>query len=103
MVRHLVHLRFRADVSPATKQQLYDRLAGLPAQIDGIVDFQHRRNVSSETPLVRGFDDVFWFDFRDLSVRDTYLDDPTHQAIGADIVACLQGGTDGVFVCDVEL
>ncbi|RYG90269.1 Dabb family protein [Loktanella sp. IMCC34160] len=103
MIRHLVHLRFRPDVSEAEKQALYDRLAGLSGRIDGILDFQHRANVSVETPLVRGFLDMFWFDFRDVSVRDAYLVDEVHQAIGADIVAALQGGAEGVFVCDVEI
>ncbi|WP_420857409.1 Dabb family protein [Marivivens marinus] len=103
MIRHLVHLRFRADVSQAEKQQLFDRLAGLADRIDGVLDFQHRANVSVETPLVRGFLDMFWFDFRDVSVRDAYLVDEVHQVIGADIVAALEGGAEGVFVCDVEI
>lgn len=103
MIRHIVHLRFKADTDAATKQGLYDRLADLNSCIDGITDFQHRENVSVETPLVRGFLDMFWFDFQDISVRDAYLKDATHQAIGADIVACLEGGADGVFVCDVTM
>ncbi|MGR3370074.1 MAG: Dabb family protein [Sagittula sp.] len=103
MIRHLVHLRFRGDVDAATKQALYDRLDGLADRIDGIEDFQHRQNVSVETPLVRGFLDMFWFDFRDAEVRDAYLVDEVHQAIGADIVACVEGGAEGVFVCDIEL
>ena len=103
MIRHLVHLRFRDDVSAAEKQALYDRLAGLGGHIDGILDFQSRRNVSVETPLVRGFLDMFWLDFRDLAVRDAYLVDAEHQAIGADIVTYLEGGAEGVFVCDIEV
>lgn len=103
MIRHIVHLRFREDVAAEEKARLYDRLAGLAGRIDGIADFQHRRNVSVETPLVRGFLDMFWFDFRDAEVRDAYLVDEVHQAIGADIVARTEGGADGVFVCDVEL
>jgi len=103
MIRHLVHLRFRGDVDAPTKQALYDRLDGLADRIDGIEDFQHRQNVSVETPLVRGFLDMFWFDFRDAEVRDAYLVDEVHQAIGADIVACVEGGAEGVFVCDIEL
>ncbi|WP_420328381.1 Dabb family protein [Mameliella sp.] len=103
MIRHLVHLRFRGDVTDDTKQALYDRLAGLSGHIDGIEDFQHRRNVSVETPLVRDFRDMFWFDFRDVEVRDRYLADREHEAIGGDIVAHLEGGPEGVFVCDIEL
>lgn len=103
MIRHLVHLQFRADVDQATREALYRRLADLSDRIDGILDFQHRRNVSVETALVRGFLDMFWFDFRDAAVRDAYLIDDVHQAIGAEIVACLDNGAEGVFVCDIVL
>jgi hypothetical protein len=103
MIRHLVAVRFRTGVADATKKQLYADLAGLSGHIDGIVDFQTRANVSVEDALVRGFRDLFWFDFRDVGVRDAYLADPVHQAIGARIVAELDGGADGVFVCDFEI
>lgn len=103
MIRHFVALRFREGAPEAIKRSLMDDLAELQDRIDGIADFQVRRNVSVEDPLVRGFRDVFWFDFRDTSVRDTYLEDEVHQAIGARIVAELEGETDGVFVFDVEV
>ena len=77
--------------------------AALNEHIDGILDFRHFDNVSVETPLVRGFIDVFWFDFRDAGVRDTYLDHPAHKAVGARVVAELEGGLDGVFVADLAL
>lgn len=103
MIRHLVHLRFRSDIEAAQKKALYERLNGLVARIDGVEDFQYRENVSVETPLVRGFLDMFWFDFQDAEVRDAYLIDAEHQAIGGDIVVCLEGEAEGVFVCDIEL
>ena len=103
MIRHLVHLRFQDAVAEATKLALYDRLAGLGSRIDGILDFQHRANVSVETALVRGFRDMFWFDLRDAAARDAYLADPVHLEIGGEIVARLDGGTEGVFVCDIDL
>lgn len=103
MIRHLVHLRFRGETSEAVKNGLYERLAALSNHIDGIKDFQVRRNISVEQHLVRGFDDMFWFDFVDEATRDRYLHDEVHMAIGADIVACLEGGPDGVFVCDIDV
>lgn len=102
MIRHLVALRFKPGTPEATKQALYDDLAGLSSRIDGILDFRTRTNISVEDALVRDFRDLFWFDFRDTAVRDTYLVDEVHQAIGARIVAELDGGPDGVFVCDFE-
>jgi hypothetical protein len=103
MIRHMVALRFKAGTDEAIKRGLYDELAGLKDHIDGILDFQTYKNVSIELPLVRDLSDVFWFDFRDAAVRDAYLNDPVHQAIGGRIVAELEGGSDGVYVFDVEL
>jgi hypothetical protein len=103
MIRHIVALRFRPGTDPAVKAALYRDLAALAGHIEGILDFRSFENVSVETPLVRGFDDLFWFDFRDASVRDAYLVDPVHQAVGGRIVEQLQGGADGVFVADVVL
>lgn len=103
MIRHIVALRFRPGTPPATKAALYRDLAALSGHIDGILDFRHFDNVSVETPLVRGFNDLFWFDFRDVGVRDAYLEDAAHKAVGARIVAELEGGADGVFVADVAL
>ncbi len=103
MIRHLVALRFKPGTPQESKQALYDRLAALSGRIEGILDFQSRVNVSVEDPLVRDYRDLFWFDFRDTQVRDTYLEDEVHQAIGADIVAALEGGPNGVFVFDFEV
>ncbi|MEP3435253.1 MAG: Dabb family protein [Hoeflea sp.] len=103
MIRHFVHLRFAKDTSEADKQALYDQLAGLSDHIEGIIDFQHRTNDSVEIPLVRGFNDMFWFDFTNEAVRNSYLENSVHQAIGAQIVAKTESGADGVFVCDIEV
>ena len=103
MIRHLVALRFKVGTPNETKRQLMDDLARLNERIDGILDFRACPNVSVEDPLVRGYRDLFWFDFRDASVRDAYLADETHQTIGARIVDELDGGADGVFVLDFEI
>ncbi|MEM8729144.1 MAG: Dabb family protein [Pseudomonadota bacterium] len=103
MIRHLVALRFKADTPDTVKQALYDDLAALDGRIDGILDFQARANVSVEDPVVRDFRDLFWFDFRDTDVRDVYLEDEVHKAIGARIVAATEGGIEGVFVMDFEV
>lgn len=103
MIRHMVHLRFRDVVSTQEKNALFDRLADLSERLaDGCV-FEVARNVSVETHLVRGFQDLFWIDFDTVAARDAYLADPEHIAISADIVACLEGGAEGVFVCDTVL
>ena len=103
MIRHQVFLRFKDSVSATQIKSVYDQLAGLRSYVEGIADFQYRDNISVELPLVRDFNHMFWFDFKDLAVRDAYLINEQHQQVGANIVALLEGGADGVFVCDVEL
>ncbi len=103
MIRHLVHLQFRNDVTIAQKQALYARLAALKSHLPGLMDVQYRDNISVENALVRGFKDMFWCDFDGETSRNAYLDDPAHQEIGAEIVAHLQNGLESVFVCDIEL
>ena len=102
MIRHIVALRFPAAMPQQAKEELYAALAGLKSHIAGILSFHASRNVTVE-PLSRGFDDIFWFDFKDAAARDAYLVHPAHQAIGARIVAATDGGIEGVFVFDVEL
>ncbi len=103
MIRHLVALRFKPGTPAATKEALFAELAGLRTRLEGVLDFQFRANVSVEPEMVRGFEDLFWFDFRDEGARDAYLEDAGHQSIGARIVAELENGTDGVFVCDFKV
>ena len=103
MIRHIVALRFKSGISAADKDAIYVDLQRLSGHIEGILGFHAGPNVSVELPVVRGFNDVFWFDFRDVAVRDVYLADPVHQAIGGRIVAATEGGIDGVFVFDVAV
>ena len=103
MIRHIVALRLRAEVTEAEKQQLYRDLAALRGHLDGMEDFRSFANISPEGAVVQGFRDLFWCDFRGALARDAYLADPAHQAIGARLVAAAEGGLAGVLVLDVAL
>ena len=103
MIRHLVLVRFRPDVTADQKAAVFDTLAALRDHLPGIVDFQHGPNISPESHLIRDFNDLFWFDFEDAKARDIYLDDPAHKAAGANLVAHAEGGRDGLIVADIEI
>lgn len=103
MIRHIVSLRCRAGVPQAEKEAIYADLRGLAGHIEGILDFRSFRNQAVELPLVHGFHDMFWLDFRDAGVREVYLADPVHKAIGARVMAIAEGGPAGVYVCDIEM
>lgn len=103
MLRHLVFLKYSDDVTQDTKDGLMRDLAALRDDVEGFEAFHARANISPETPLVHGLTEMFWIDFRDAQARDAYLSNETHKAIGARLMAALDGGANGIFVCDVEL
>jgi len=103
VIRHLVFLNYAEDVTQSTKDALMRDLEALREEIDGVMAFHARPNLSPETPLVHGLTEMFWIDFRDAEARDAYLANETHKAIGARIMDSLDGGPNGIFVCDVEV
>jgi hypothetical protein len=102
MIRHIVLINFRDDVSEAHKREIYADLHALVGKIDGLTNATFGPNVSPEG-LSKGFRDGFVMDLRDAEARDRYLVDPRHQAAGAKLVAACEGGLEGVLPFDLEV
>ncbi|NQW00283.1 MAG: Dabb family protein [Rhodospirillales bacterium] len=102
MIRHCVFLKFKADITDADKQAIYSRLNGLRDVISGISDASFGPNISPEG-RTQGYDDGFTMDFDDLAVRDAYLENPDHRAVGQQLVSLLEGGRAGLLVFDMEV
>lgn len=96
-------MKYARNVPQEVRDGLMRDLAALRSEVDGMEDFRTGRNISPETALVHGLTDMFWIDFRDVQARDAYLANDTHKAIGSRIMASLDGGAAGIFVCDLEL
>lgn len=103
MIRHIVLLRFKDEVTAETKAAHYAELEALKGHLKGILGSQFGPNVSPEEPVIHGFKDGFWFDFVDEAARDAYLVDPAHQAAGAKLVASMAGGIEGLTVFDMKV
>nr|WP_193336306.1 Dabb family protein [Devosia beringensis] len=102
MIRHCVFVKFRADVSPAEKADIYAGLNALVGQIPGLLGADFGPNISPEG-VSQGFNDGFIMDLADAAARDRYLVDPAHKAAGSRLVAALQGGRDGIMVFDLQV
>ena len=100
MIRHIVLLRFRADVSTDQRNVIYADLAALKSVVPGMLAMSYGPNVSPEGKDM-GFADGFSMDFVDEAARDAYLVHPDHQAAGSRLVAALEGGRDGLVVFDL--
>ncbi len=102
MIRHIVMVQFRSDVTQEQKNQVFLQLGDLKKVLPGILDFQCGSNSSPEHALTRGYNDLFWFDFDSTQSRDDYLIDPAHLAAGKRLVEQVEGGAQGIVVADVE-
>ena len=101
MIRHIVLLNFRDDVSEEHRQEIYADLRALVGKIDGLTSAVFGPNVSPEG-LSQGFRDGFVMELRDAEARDRYLADPRHQAAGRKLVEACEGGLEGVLPFDLE-
>lgn len=101
MISHCVFLRFKASVSEADKQALYQAIADLKAVVPGMVEVTAGPNVSPEG-LSGGFADGFIVTFDDRKARDAYLNHPNHIAVGERLIAATDGGLSGILVFDLQ-
>jgi hypothetical protein len=103
MIRHFVLIRFRSNFFKEEKEKLFDAFSLLKSQLTVIRDLQFRANVSFEDHVKHNFNDALILDFEDAAVRDAYLVDSRHQAVGAQLVSAAEGGLNGIVVFDMEV
>ena len=100
MIRHIVLIRFRPDVSEEVIAAIFAELAALRGIISGFRYFVSGRSESPEQ-IERGYMHGFVADFDDCSALQRYADDKRHKAAGAKLVAHAVDGIDGILVFDL--
>lgn len=81
-VRHVVHFKFKDDVTPEQIQHVVDEFAALKKKIKVIESLEFGHNVSPEG-FDKGFKHCWILSFKTEADRDTYLKHPDHVAFGA--------------------
>ena len=100
MIRHIVLIRFRADVPEATISGIFADLHGLQGHLPGLLTITSGRSESPEQ-IERGYMHGFVADFADWAALADYQAHPDHQRAGAALVAHAAGGLDGILVFDL--
>lgn len=100
MIRHIVLLRARPDVSDADMTAIFADLPVIAAQIPGLLAHHAGRSESPEQ-IERGYMHGFTIDFTGWDALATYADHPDHKRLAAKLVAASQGGVDGILVFDL--
>jgi hypothetical protein len=97
MIRHIVLLKARADVTDAQIDAIFADLHSLQP---GILAIHSGRSESPEK-IERGYLHGFTVDFADWDALATYQAHPDHKRVGAALVAAAEGGIDGILVFDL--
>lgn len=102
MIRHIVLINFRPDVTKAAIDRIFDDLTGIRQHLPGMGRFVAGHSESPEK-LERGFMHGFTVDFVGWDALAAYQELAEHRRIGDTIVAAAQGGIDGILVFDMEV
>ena len=102
MIRHIVLVRFRAEVSEAQIAGIFSAIPRLAAKLPGVIAHASGRSESPEK-IERGYLHGFTIDFASWGDLQTYADDPDHKVFGGQLVAHAVGGIDGILVFDLDM
>ncbi|MDX5350556.1 MAG: Dabb family protein [Paracoccaceae bacterium] len=100
MIRHIVLLKARPEVTEAQVQAIFADLHSL--RLPGILAIHSGRSESPEK-IERGYLHGFTVDFTDWDALAAYQAHPDHKRVGAALVTAAQGGIDGILVFDLPV
>ena len=102
MVRHIVLIRFRPEITEAEIATLWDELYAIQGKVPGLGAIHAGRSESPEQ-IERGYMHGFTVDFDGWDALAAYQEHPDHKALGAKLVAGAVGGLDGILVFDLPM
>jgi hypothetical protein len=100
MIRHIVLLKARAEVTEAEIAAIFADLAAIKEKLPGVLAIHSGRSESPEK-IERGYMHGFTVDFTDWAALAAYQGHPDHKRVGAALVAAAVGGIDGILVFDL--
>jgi hypothetical protein len=102
MIRHIVLIKFKADVSPAKINALFADLIDIKNKLSGVLSITCGKSESPEK-IERGFMHGFVIDFTDWASLEAYQQHQDHKSVGAQLVENAVGGLDGILVFDLPV
>ncbi len=102
MIRHIVLVRFRPEVSEEKIAAIFADLHQIKNDLPGVLSITSGRSESPEQ-IERGYMHGFVADFADWAALAAYQAHPDHKRVGATLVANAVGGLDGILVFDLPV
>ncbi len=95
MIKHVVMFKFKPEADKGKRQQVIDKLRGLPQTIEVIREFEVGEDILQSK---RSFDAALISSFDDLGALETYQRHPDH----VEVVLQIQEITDVITAVDYE-
>lgn len=100
MIRHIVLVKFKTNLSEHQIDDIWRNLHSLKGKIPGLVSIDAGKSESPEN-IERGYLHGFIADFESWAALAIYAGHPDHKKLGARLVAKAEGGEDGILVFDL--
>jgi quinol monooxygenase YgiN len=101
MIRHIVLIRFRPEVTESRVGTLFAELREIEEKVPGLLSITAGRSESPEQ-MERGYMHGFVVDFEDWEGLAAYQEHPDHRRLGGKLVDHATGGKDGILCFDLD-
>lgn len=102
MIRHIVLITFKPEITDDHIAELFAELASVQTQLSGMLAVTSGRSESPEK-MERGYLHGFVADFADWDALQAYQNNESHQRLGAKLVKAAVGGKEGILCFDYEI
>lgn len=102
MIRHIVFIRFKPEMTDAMIAALFDELYPIKDKLPGVLSITSGKSESPEQ-MERGYMHGFVVDFVDWDALQAYQDHPDHKILGGKLVANAVAGIDDILVFDLPV
>jgi len=102
MIRHIVFIRFKPEISDAEITAIFDELYAIKDKLPGVLSITSGKSESPEQ-MERGYMHGFVVDFVDWDALQAYQDHPDHKILGGKLVANAVAGIDDILVFDLPV
>lgn len=102
MIRHIVFIRFKPEISDAEITAIFDELYAIKDKLPGVLSITSGKSESPEQ-MERGYMHGFVVDFVDWDALQAYQDHPDHKILGGKLVANAVAGIDDILVFDLPI
>ena len=102
MIRHIVFIRFKPEISDAEIAAIFDELYAIKDKLPGVLSITSGKSESPEQ-MERGYMHGFVVDFVDWDALQAYQDHPDHKILGGKLVANAVAGIDDILVFDLPV